>query len=76
MWRVGDNACKIALPGNINTSVSLNVGDVTPDIEDKDEGIEDLRENPFQVGDVVVEQATQASLRTHIKTLVIGPKMA
>ena len=48
---------KIELPGDINTSVTFNVGDLTPYIEDEDEGIEDLKVNPLQQ-EVIVEQAT------------------
>jgi len=49
--RVGDNAYKRELLGDMNISTTFNVEDLTPYIEDEDEGNEDLRENPLQGGD-------------------------
>ena len=46
--RVGDNAYKIELPGDINISATFNIRDFTPYIEDEGEGNEDLRANLFQ----------------------------
>ena len=58
----------------MNTSATFNVGDLTPYIEDHDEGIKDLMENQLQGGKVDVKQATQSNLLNHIMTLVrIGP---
>jgi len=34
----------------MNIYATFNVGDLTPYIEDEDEGIEDLRANPLQGG--------------------------
>jgi len=44
---IGDNAYKVELPSDINISATFNVGDLTPYIEDEDEGIGDLRVNPL-----------------------------
>ena len=46
----GDNAYKIKLWDDMNIYATFNVGDLTPYIEDEDEGIEDLRANPLQGG--------------------------
>jgi len=46
--RVGDNAYKVELLGDMNFSATFNVGDVTPYIEDEDEDIGDLKENSLQ----------------------------
>jgi len=52
---VGYNAYKVELPSDKNISTAFNVGDLTPYIEDEEEDIGDLRENPFQGGDVDAE---------------------
>jgi len=43
--KVGDNADKIELTGDMNILTAFNVGDLTPYIKD-----EDLRANPLQGG--------------------------
>jgi len=48
--KVGDNAYKIELMGDMNISATFNVRDLTPYIEDEDEGHEDFRENPLKGG--------------------------
>ena len=48
--RVGDNAYEIELPDDINIFSTFTVGDLTPYIEDDDEGHEYLRANPLQRG--------------------------
>ena len=45
--RVGDNAYKVELPGDMNISAAFNVRDLTPYIKDEDENIGDLRANPL-----------------------------
>jgi len=46
MQKVGDNAYKIELAGEMNIPATFIVRDLTPCIEDEDEGHEDLRANP------------------------------
>jgi len=48
MQKVGDNTYKIELADDMNIFTTFNVGDLTPYIEDKDEGREDLRANSIQ----------------------------
>ena len=50
--RVGDNAYKVELSSNINKITTFNVRDLTPYIEDEDDGNEDLRANPLQRAEV------------------------
>ena len=38
--RIGDNACKLELPGNMHVCASFNVGDLAPYMEDN---FDDLR---------------------------------
>jgi len=45
--KVGDNAHKIELLRDMNISSTFNVGELTRYIEDEDESIEYLRENPL-----------------------------
>jgi len=44
---VGDNAYKVELLGDMNISATFNVGALTPYIEDEDEDIGDMMENPL-----------------------------
>ena len=37
--RVGGNAYKVELPGDTNISITFNVGDLTPYIEDEDDAV-------------------------------------
>jgi len=53
--RIGDNASKMELLDDMKISTTFNIGDLTPYIEDKDEGNEDFRKNPLQGGEVDVE---------------------
>ena len=68
--RVGDNVYKVELSGNINISVSFNVGDLTLYIKDEDEDIGDLRANPFQGGEVDAEQSRRRNLLINIKAWI------
>ena len=46
--KLGGNAYKSKLPGDMNIFATFNVGDLTPYIENKDEGHKDLMANPLQ----------------------------
>jgi len=48
--RVRVNAYRIELSGDMNISITFNVGDLTPYIKDEDEGNKDLRANLLQGG--------------------------
>ena len=48
--KVGDNAYKFELSGDMNIFVTFNVRGLSSYIEDEDDGNEDLRENPLQGG--------------------------
>jgi len=50
MQKVGDNAYKIELSGDMSISATFNFGDITPYIEDKDESYKDSRPNSPQGG--------------------------
>jgi len=72
--KVGDNAYKVELPGDMNISAIFNVGDLTPYIVNEDDDIEDLRANPLQGGEVDVEQIMKPNLLINIKDWVqFGP---
>ena len=43
--RIGDNAYKLELPGDMNESATFNAVDLAPYVEDN---LEDLRVNPSQ----------------------------
>ena len=60
--RVGANACKLELPRDMAVSVTVNVGDLSPYMEDEiDFG--DLRANPLKGGE---DDADQGSVQdTH-----------
>jgi len=47
---IGDNGYKIKLAGEMNSSGTFNIRDVTLYIEDENKGHEDLRANPLQGG--------------------------
>jgi len=70
LQKVGDNAYKIELQGKMNILATFNVGDLTPYIEDEDEGYKYLRENPLQGREVDAGQVTQGNLLNHIKVIV------
>ena len=40
MYKVGHNVYKVELSGDMNISVTFNVGDLTPYIKDEDETLE------------------------------------
>jgi len=67
---VGDNAYKVDLPGDMNISVTFNVGGLTPYIEDEDEDIGDLRVNPLQRGEVDADQTMRSNLLINIKAWI------
>ena len=72
--RVGDNAYKVELPGDINIFATFKVGDLTPYIEDEDKDIGDLRANPLQGGEVDADQTMRPnSLSTSRLGLTLGP---
>jgi len=73
--RVGNNAYKVELSGDMNISAISNVGYLAPYIKDKDEGNEHLRAHPLQGEEVTIEQVKQSNLLNHIKVLVhtLGP---
>ena len=48
--RVSDNAYKLKLPGDMGMSPTFNMGDLTPYVEDEEEGY-DLRANHIQEGE-------------------------
>ena len=48
--RMRDNTYQIEFSGDMNISITFNVGHLTPYIKDEDEGIEDLRKMPFKRG--------------------------
>ena len=54
----------------ISISATFNVGDLTPYIEDEDDNIGDLRENPLQGGEVDAEQNMKPNLLINIKAWV------
>ena len=54
---------------DINFSVTFNVGDLTPYIEDADDGNDDLRPNPLQGREVDAERVKQSNLLNHVKAL-------
>ena len=71
--KVGDNAYKIKLQGDMNISATFNVKDLTPYIEDEDESHEYLRVNALQVGGCYIASQIMQPLN-HNKVLVqIGP---
>jgi len=72
--KVGDNAYKVELLGDMNISTTFNVGHLTPYIEDEDEDIEDLRENPLQGVEVDTKKTMKPNLLINIKAWVqLGP---
>ena len=46
--RMRDNTYQIEFSGDMNISITFNVGHLTPYIKDEDEGIEDLRKMLFK----------------------------
>jgi len=54
--KVGENAYEIELPGDMQMSTIINVGDLTTYLEDDEEHGEYLRKNPLQGGEVDTEQ--------------------
>jgi len=64
--KVNDNAYKLELPGEMGVSPTLNVGDLTAYLEDKDDG-DGFRENHNQEGeDEVIVLPTQVQESSHI----------
>ena len=68
---INDNAYKVELPGDMGISSTINVGDLTPYLEDGEEG-DDLRANHIQEGedetDVMptqVQEDSQLILHAH-----------
>jgi len=53
--KVGDNAYKLYLQGDMAVSATFNIGDLSPYIEDCFEDPLDLRSNPFKERKVDVE---------------------
>jgi len=50
--KVGDNAYKLQLPGDMAVSAMFNIGDLSPYVEDNLEDPSDLRSNPSEEGKV------------------------
>jgi len=50
--KVEINACKLQLLGDIAVSTMLNIGDLSPYVEDTVEDPSHLRSNPFEEGEV------------------------
>ena len=50
--RVGNNAYKLQLPGDMAVLATFNVGDLSPYVEDSLEDPSDLRPNPLEEGEV------------------------
>ena len=72
--RVGDNAYKVELPGDINIFATFKVGDLTPYIEDEDKDIGDLRANPLHEGEVDTEKTMRPNLLININAWIqLGP---
>ena len=68
---VNDNAYKLELPEGMNTSSTFNVGDLTPYLEDEEQG-DDLRANHIQEGEdeadamsIQVQESSQVLLNAH-----------
>ena len=59
--RIEDNVYKFEFLGDVHVSVTFNVGDLTPNVEDK---FEDLRANPSQEGEADAHQAPSPLLAT------------
>ena len=68
--RVGDNAQKVKLSGDMNISTTFNVGDLSPYIEDEDEDIEDLRANALRGREVDVQQTIRPNLLINIEAWI------
>ena len=74
--KVGENAYKIKLPGDTQVSVTFNVGDLTPYLEDDEEHDEDLRINPLQGGGVDAEQLPTLGLLSLVRAMSqVGPML-
>ena len=50
--KVGSNAYKLQLPGDMAVSATFNVGDLSPYVEDSIEDPSNLRSNPLEEGEV------------------------
>jgi len=50
--KVGSNAYKLQLPGDMAVSATFNIGDLSPYVEDNIEDPSDLRSNPSEEGEV------------------------
>jgi len=57
--KVGSNAYKLQLLGDIVVSTTFNIGDLSPYIEDTIEDPLDLMSNPFEEGEDNTEASTQ-----------------
>jgi len=74
--KVGENAYKIELLGDTQVSVTFNVGDLTPYLEDDEEHDEDLRINPLQGGGVDAEQLPTLGLLSLVRAMSqVGPML-
>uniref|UniRef100_A0A7C8Z7B4 Tf2-1-like SH3-like domain-containing protein n=1 Tax=Opuntia streptacantha TaxID=393608 RepID=A0A7C8Z7B4_OPUST len=49
--KIGDNAYKLQLPGDMAVSATFNVGDLSPYVEDSVEDPSDLETNPLEDGE-------------------------
>ena len=63
--KVGPNAYKLELPGEMGVSATFNVGDLSPYIED-DLNLEDLRANPLEEGEDDAHQPPSSSPQEHV----------
>ena len=73
--KVNDNSYKLELSGDKGVSPTFNVGDLTPYLEDDDDGdLDDLRENHNQEGEDEAN-AMPISLRESTRVLLSTQKL-
>jgi len=71
--KVNDNTYKLELPGDMGVSPTFNVGDLTPYLNDEEDG-DDLKANQIQEGeDEASAMPTQLQESSHI--LLNAPKL-